>query len=108
VEDNFFELGRALVTGVDAQGAYPQGYRRRAFGESADAQPEVAGQVACVNGQAGNSLIVRLNSQTRGTPLYLFHPSYGSVHCYKAIALALREQRPVMGVICRAFGRGGQ
>ncbi|MCF5311559.1 alpha/beta fold hydrolase, partial [Pseudomonas lurida] len=33
--------------------------------------------------------------------------SYGSVHCYKAIGLTLRERRPVMGVICRALAEEG-
>ena len=65
--------------------------------------PTVAGQARCIEGDAPSSLIVPLNSQTQGTPLYLFHPSFGSVHCYKPIALALREQRPVFGIICRAL-----
>ena len=69
--------------------------------------PTVAGQVNCLGNGAGQSLIVKLNSQTEGTPLFMFHPSFGSVHCYTAIALALREQRPVFGVICRALAEAG-
>ncbi|WP_426123573.1 amino acid adenylation domain-containing protein [Pseudomonas sp. PSPC2-3] len=107
VEDNFFELGGHSLLVLMLK----ERIRKATGVELSVSQlmlnPTVAGQVACVNGQAGNSLIVRLNSQTRGTPLYLFHPSYGSVHCYKAIALALREQRPVMGVICRALAEEG-
>ena len=107
VEDNFFELGGHSLLVLMLK----ERIRKATGVELSVSQlmlnPMVAGQVACVNGQAGNSLIVRLNSQTRGTPLYLFHPSYGSVHCYKAIALALREQRPVMGVICRALAEEG-
>ncbi|WP_339467297.1 non-ribosomal peptide synthase/polyketide synthase [Pseudomonas sp. EL_65y_Pfl1_R83] len=69
--------------------------------------PTVRGQVNCLQGDARSSLIVKLNSQTEGTPLFMFHPSFGSVHCYTAIALALREQRPVFGVICRALAEDG-
>ncbi|WP_411382455.1 non-ribosomal peptide synthase/polyketide synthase [Pseudomonas sp. MPB26] len=69
--------------------------------------PTVRGQVNCLRGEAGTSLIVKLNSQAEGTPLFMFHPSFGSVHCYTAIALALREQRPVFGVICRALAEDG-
>ncbi|WP_455827934.1 non-ribosomal peptide synthase/polyketide synthase [Pseudomonas kilonensis] len=69
--------------------------------------PTVRGQVNCLQGDARGSLIVKLNSQTEGTPLFMFHPSFGSVHCYTAIALALREQRPVFGVICRALAEEG-
>ncbi|WP_259740971.1 amino acid adenylation domain-containing protein, partial [Pseudomonas poae] len=69
--------------------------------------PTVRGQVNCLQGDTRSSLIVKLNSQTQGTPLYMFHPSFGSVHCYTAIALAMREQRPVFGVICRALAEAG-
>ncbi|MGH8451033.1 amino acid adenylation domain-containing protein, partial [Pseudomonas sp.] len=69
--------------------------------------PTVRGQVNCLQGDTRSSLIVKLNSQTQGTPLFMFHPSFGSVHCYTAIALALREQRPVFGVICRALAEAG-
>ncbi|MCD7083020.1 thioesterase domain-containing protein, partial [Pseudomonas sp. MAFF 311095] len=69
--------------------------------------PTVRGQVNCLQGDARSSLIVKLNSQSEGTPLFMFHPSFGSVHCYTAIALALREQRPVFGVICRALAEDG-
>ncbi|MBJ2215867.1 MULTISPECIES: amino acid adenylation domain-containing protein [Pseudomonas] len=107
VEDNFFELGGHSLLVLMLKERI-----RKAVGVELSVSqlmlnPSVAGQAACLEGSAGSSLIVRLNSQSRGTPLYLFHPSYGSVHCYKAIALALREHRPVMGVICRALAEEG-
>ncbi|WP_338486975.1 amino acid adenylation domain-containing protein [Pseudomonas trivialis] len=107
VEDNFFESGGHSLLVLMLKERI-----RKAVGVELSVSqlmlnPTVAGQAACLEGSAVRSLIVRLNSQTQGTPLYLFHPSYGSVHCYKAIALALREQRPVMGVMCRALAEEG-
>ncbi|KRP58774.1 amino acid adenylation domain-containing protein [Pseudomonas trivialis] len=107
IEDNFFESGGHSLLVLMLKERI-----RKALGVELSVSqlmlnPTVAGQAACLEGSAGRSLIVRLNSQTQGTPLYLFHPSYGSVHCYKAIALALREQRPVMGVMCRALAEEG-
>ena len=107
VEDNFFELGGHSLLVLMLKERI-----RKAVGVELSVSqlmlnPSVAGQAASLEGSAGSSLIVRLNSQSRGTPLYLFHPSYGSVHCYKAIALALREHRPVMGVMCRALAEEG-
>jgi amino acid adenylation domain-containing protein len=49
------------------------------------------------------SLIVDLNGCKGGPSLFLFHPSFGSVHCYKAIGMALRLEMPVQGIICRAL-----
>ncbi|WP_422889303.1 non-ribosomal peptide synthase/polyketide synthase [Pseudomonas chlororaphis] len=105
--DNFFELGGHSLLVLMLKERI-----RKASGIGLSVSqlmlnPTVRGQVNCLQGNARSSLIVKLNSQTQGTPLYLFHPSYGSVHCYKAIALALREQRPVMGVICRALAEQG-
>ena len=107
LHDNFFELGghslRVLVL--------KERINRLCGGALAVSQlmlnPTVAGQARCIDGDGSSSLIVRLNSQTEGTPLYLFHPSFGSVHCYKPIALALREQRPVLGLMCRALVEEG-
>ncbi|MBP1124792.1 MULTISPECIES: amino acid adenylation domain-containing protein [Pseudomonas] len=107
IEDNFFESGGHSLLVLMLK----ERIRKAVGAELSVSQlmlnPTVAGQAACLEGSAGQSLIVKLNSQTQGTPLYLFHPSYGSVHCYKAIALALREQRPVMGVMCRALAEKG-
>ncbi|AZF42326.1 Non-ribosomal peptide synthetase [Pseudomonas sp. R1-43-08] len=107
VEDNFFELGGHSLLVLMLKERI-----RKAVGVDLSVSqlmlnPTVAAQAMCLEGGADTSLIVRLNSQTRGTPLYVFHPSYGSVHCYKAIALALREQRPVLGVMCRALAEKG-
>ncbi len=107
LDDNFFELGGHSLLVLMLKERI-----RKATGKTLSVSqlmlnPTVAGQVNCLGNGAGQSLIVKLNSQTEGTPLFLFHPSYGSVHCYKAIGLALREQRPVMGVICRALAEEG-
>ncbi|MGE7955442.1 non-ribosomal peptide synthase/polyketide synthase [Pseudomonas sp. NPDC089530] len=107
LNDNFFELGGHSLLVLRLKERI-----RKASGIGLSVSqlmlnPTVRGQVHCLQGQARSSLIVPLNSQTQGTPLYLFHPSYGSVHCYKALALALREQRPVLGVICRALAEEG-
>ncbi|WP_409284142.1 thioesterase domain-containing protein, partial [Pseudomonas protegens] len=107
LNDNFFELGGHSLLVLMLKERI-----RKATGTVLSVSqlmlnPTVAGQVACLEGEARSSLIVKLNSQTQGTPLFLFHPSYGSVHCYKAIALALREQCPVMGVMCRALAEPG-
>jgi len=107
VNDNFFELG-----GHSLRILMLKERIRKASGISLSVSqlmlnPTVRAQVDCLEGKTRRSLLVPLNSCTQGTPLYLFHPSYGSVHCYKAVALALREQRPVVGVICRALAEEG-
>ncbi|WLH87703.1 amino acid adenylation domain-containing protein [Pseudomonas sp. FP2338] len=107
LNDNFFELGGHSLLVLMLKERI-----RKATGTALSVSqlmlnPTIAGQVACLGGETRHSLIVKLNSQTQGTPLFLFHPSYGSVHCYKAIGLALREQRPVLGVISRALVEEG-
>ena len=107
LNDNFFELGGHSLLVLMLKERI-----RKATGTTLSVSqlmlnPTIAGQVACLGGEARHSLIVNLNSQTQGTPLFLFHPSYGSVHCYKAIGLALRDQRPVLGVISRALVEEG-
>ncbi|WP_428488157.1 amino acid adenylation domain-containing protein [Pseudomonas chlororaphis] len=107
LHDNFFELGGHSLLVLMLKERIRQATGTLLSVSQLMLNPTVAGQVACLQGSARSSLIVKLNSQTQGTPLFLFHPSYGSVHCYTAIALALREHRPVMGVICRALVEEG-
>ncbi|WEJ03430.1 amino acid adenylation domain-containing protein [Pseudomonas sp. FJ2-5-13] len=107
LNDNFFELG-----GHSLRVLMLKERIRKVSGVNLSVSqlmlnPTVAGQVKCLQGNGRSSLIVKLNQQTQGTPLFLFHPSFGSVHCYTAIALALREQRPVFGVMCRALAEEG-
>ncbi|WP_419789495.1 amino acid adenylation domain-containing protein [Pseudomonas edaphica] len=107
LNDNFFELGGHSLLVLRLKERI-----RKATGTALSVSqlmlnPTIAAQVACLGGETRHSLIVKLNSQTQGTPLFLFHPSFGSVHCYKAIGLALREQRPVLGVISRALVEEG-
>ncbi|WP_248752418.1 non-ribosomal peptide synthase/polyketide synthase [Pseudomonas sp. MWU15-20650] len=107
LNDNFFELG-----GHSLRVLMLKERIRKVSGVNVSVSqlmlnPTVSGQVKCLQGEMRPSLIVKLNQQTEGTPLFLFHPSFGSVHCYTAIALALREQRPVFGVICRALAEEG-
>ncbi|KFF42763.1 peptide synthase [Pseudomonas sp. BRG-100] len=107
LRDNFFELG-----GHSLRVLMLKERIRKVSGVNLSVSqlmlnPTVAGQVKCLQGDSRASLIVKLNQQTQGTPLFMFHPSFGSVHCYTAIALALREQRPVYGVMCRALAEDG-
>ena len=103
VHDNFFELGGHSLLVLLLKERINRLCGAALAVNQLMLNPTVAGQARCIEGDAPSSLIVPLNSQTQGTPLYLFHPSFGSVHCYKPIALALREQRPVFGIICRAL-----
>jgi amino acid adenylation domain-containing protein len=103
LHDNFFELGGHSLLVLMLKERINRACGVTLAVNQLMLNPTVAGQVSCIEGDAPSSLIVKLNSQTEGTPLYLFHPSFGSVHCYKPIALALREQRPVLGLICRAL-----
>ena len=103
LHDNFFELGGHSLRVLMLKERINRACGVTLAVNQLMLHPTVAGQARCIEGDAPGSLIVRLNSQTEGTPLYLFHPSFGSVHCYKPIALALREQRPVLGLICRAL-----
>ncbi|KAB0511220.1 non-ribosomal peptide synthase/polyketide synthase [Pseudomonas extremorientalis] len=107
LHDNFFELGGHSLLVLLLKDRIHKACGAMLAVNQLMLHPTVAGQARCIEGDVGSSLIVRLNSQTQGTPLYLFHPSFGSVHCYKAIALALREQRPVFGVVCRALVEEG-
>ncbi|MCR4541375.1 amino acid adenylation domain-containing protein, partial [Pseudomonas sp. 18.1.10] len=107
LHDNFFELGGHSLLVLMLKDRLNKALGATLAVSQLMLHPTVAGQVRCLEGQGPASLIVPLNSHLEGTPLYLFHPSFGSVHCYKAIALALREQRPVKGVICRALVEDG-
>ncbi|NVZ54192.1 amino acid adenylation domain-containing protein, partial [Pseudomonas sp. B6002] len=107
LHDNFFELGGHSLLVLMLKNTLSQACGVTLAVNQLMLHPTVAGQARCIEGEGERSLIVRLNTQTEGTPLYLFHPSFGSVHCYKALALALREQRPVMGVVCRALVEEG-
>ncbi|MGX5794442.1 thioesterase domain-containing protein, partial [Pseudomonas sp. E2-15] len=102
LHDNFFELGGHSLLVLMLKDQLTKACGATLAVSQLMLHPTVAGQARCIEGDGERSLIVKLNSQTQGTPLYMFHPSFGSVHCYKAIALALREQRPVFGVMCRA------
>ncbi|WP_139115297.1 amino acid adenylation domain-containing protein, partial [Pseudomonas sp. 58 R 12] len=107
LHDNFFELGGHSLLVLMLKDRLNKACGVSLAVNQLMLHPTVAGQARCMEGNGPTSLIVPLNGQTEGTPLYLFHPSFGSVHCYKAIALALREQRPVMGVMCRALVEEG-
>ncbi|WP_425274292.1 thioesterase domain-containing protein [Pseudomonas kitaguniensis] len=107
LNDNFFELGGHSLRVLLLKERIRQVSGVNLSVSQLMLNPTVRGQVACLQGSARSELIVKLNSQTQGTPLFMFHPSFGSVHCYTAIALALREQRPVYGVICRALVEEG-
>ncbi|MGY1880771.1 non-ribosomal peptide synthase/polyketide synthase [Pseudomonas reactans] len=107
LRDNFFELGGHSLLILMLKERIKNSCGTNLSVTQLMLNPTVQGQVDCLLGSARRSLIVPLNSVESGTPLFLFHPSYGSVHCYKAVALALREQRPVLGVICRALTEEG-
>lgn len=107
LRDNFFELGGHSLLILMLKERIKNACGTNLSVTQLMLNPTVQGQVDCLLGSARRSLIVPLNSVESGTPLFLFHPSYGSVHCYKAVALALREQRPVLGVICRALTEEG-
>jgi thioesterase domain-containing protein/aryl carrier-like protein len=107
LNDNFFELGGHSLRVLLLKERLRQVSGVNLSVSQLMLNPTVRGQVNCLQGSARSELIVKLNSQTQGTPLFMFHPSFGSVHCYTAIALALREQRPVYGVICRALVEEG-
>ncbi|MFT0475969.1 amino acid adenylation domain-containing protein [Pseudomonas antarctica] len=107
LNDNFFELGGHSLRVLLLKERLRQVSGVNLSVSQLMLNPTVRGQVNCLQGDARSEVIVKLNSQTHGTPLFMFHPSFGSVHCYTAIALALREQRPVYGVICRALVEEG-
>ncbi|WLH71423.1 non-ribosomal peptide synthase/polyketide synthase [Pseudomonas fluorescens] len=107
LNDNFFELGGHSLRVLLLKERIRQVSGVNLSVSQLMLNPTVRGQVNCVQGEVRSEVIVKLNSQTQGTPLFMFHPSFGSVHCYTAIALALREQRPVFGVICRALVEEG-
>ena len=57
-------------------------------------------------GQARESLLVP-QRQARFAAVHV-PSSFGSVHCYKTLAMALRDRHPVKGVVCRALLGAGR
>lgn len=103
LDDNFFELGghSLLLLVVKERLAAHCGLALTV--NQLMTRPTVRALAAETPDERAHSLIVDLNGHQGGSSLFLFHPSFGSAHCYKAIALALRLEMPVRGVICRAL-----
>ncbi len=103
LDDNFFELGghSLLLLVVKERLAVQCGLALTV--NQLMTRPTVRALANEAPDAPRNSLIVDLNSRQGGASLFLFHPSFGSAHCYKAIAMALRLDMPVRGVICRTL-----
>jgi len=103
LDDNFFELGghSLLLLVVKERLAAQCGLVLTV--NQLMTRPTVRALASNATEQQGHSLLVDLNGRQGDTSLFLFHPSFGSAHCYKAIAMALRVHMPVRGVICRAL-----
>ncbi|PRD25264.1 UNVERIFIED_CONTAM: dhbF [Trichonephila clavipes] len=103
LDDNFFELGGHSLLLLTVKERI-----RQACGETLGINqlmlnPTVRSLAAYLESDRRCSVLVKLNGQENGVPLFLFHPSFGSVHCYKPLAMALRNERPVWGIVCRAL-----
>ncbi|OIN46673.1 non-ribosomal peptide synthetase [Pseudomonas azotoformans] len=103
LDDNFFELGghSLLLLVVKERLAVQCGLALTV--SQLMTRPTVRALADGTPTDSRQSSIVDLNGRKGGPSLFLFHPSFGSVHCYKAIGLALREDMPVQGVVCRAL-----
>ncbi len=103
LDDNFFELGghSLLLLVVKERLAAQCGLALTV--NQLMTRPTVRALAGDAPGEQRHPLIVDLNGRQGGSSLFLFHPSFGSAHCYKAIAMALRMDMPVRGVICRAL-----
>nr|WP_248764790.1 amino acid adenylation domain-containing protein [Pseudomonas protegens] len=103
LDDNFFELGghSLLLLVVKERLARQCGLSLNV--NQLMTRPTVRALANSVTDEPSRSLLVNLNGRQGQPALFLFHPSFGSVHCYKAIAMAMRHEMPVQGVICRAL-----
>ncbi|MDH0605981.1 thioesterase domain-containing protein, partial [Pseudomonas sp. GD03869] len=102
--DNFFELGGNSLLLVTLKSRLAEHCGLDVKISQLMSSSTIQELVTSLGDQApsGTSLI-RLNGAQGVASLFLFHPSFGSVHCYKPLALALRHDLPVVGVACRAL-----
>ncbi|HDV6176246.1 TPA: pyoverdine non-ribosomal peptide synthetase PvdD, partial [Pseudomonas aeruginosa] len=108
LDDNFFELGGHSLLLLMLKERIGDTCQATLSISQLMTHASVAEQAACIEGQARESLLVPLNGRREGSPLFMFHPSFGSVHCYKTLAMALRDRHPVKGVVCRALLDAGR
>ena len=103
LDDNFFELGghSLLLLVVKERLAVHCGLVLTV--NQLMTRPTVRALASDTPDERQHSLIVDLNGHQAAPSLFLFHPSFGSAHCYKAIGMALRVDMPVRGIICRAL-----
>ncbi|QHF44578.1 non-ribosomal peptide synthetase [Pseudomonas sp. S35] len=103
LHDNFFELGGHSLLVLQAVSLINQTYGTRLSLHDFMGYPNL--ETLCQNLQTPSAqLTVRLNQhQGPQAPLFCFHPIFGMVHSYQPLAVALREQAPVYGVLCKAF-----
>ena len=95
LDDNFFELGGHSLLLLMLKERIGDTCQATLSISQLMTHASVAEQAACIEGQARESLLVPLNGRREGSPLFMFHPSFGSVHCYKTLAMALRDRHPV-------------
>ncbi len=108
LDDNFFELGGHSLLLLMLKERIGDTCQATLSISQLMTHASVAEQAACIEGQARESSPVPLNGRREGSPLFMFHPSFGSVHCYKTLAMALRDRHPVKGVVCRALPGAGR
>ncbi|YCC52144.1 amino acid adenylation domain-containing protein [Pseudomonas aeruginosa] len=108
LDDNFFELGGHSLLLLMLKERIGDTCQATLSISQLMTHASVAEQAACIEGRARESLLVPLNGRREGSPLFMFHPSFGSVHCYKTLAMALRDRHPVKGVVCRALLGAGR
>ncbi|HHM8792616.1 TPA: pyoverdine non-ribosomal peptide synthetase PvdD [Pseudomonas aeruginosa] len=108
LDDNFFELGGHSLLLLMLKERIGDTCQATLSISQLMTHASVAEQAACIEGQARESLLVPLNGRREGSPLFMFHPSFGSVHCYKTLAMALRDRHLVKGVVCRALLGAGR
>ncbi|MDY1050954.1 pyoverdine non-ribosomal peptide synthetase PvdD [Pseudomonas aeruginosa] len=108
LDDNFFELGGHSLLLLMLKERIGDTCQATLSISQLMTHASVAEQAAYIEGQARESLLVPLNGRREGSPLFMFHPSFGSVHCYKTLAMALRDRHPVKGVVCRALLGAGR
>ncbi len=103
LQDNFFELGGHSLLVLQAVSLINQTCGSRLSLHDFMGYPNL--ETLCRNLQTPSTqLAVRLNPhQGPQPPLFCFHPIFGMVHSYQPLAMALREQSPVYGVLCKAF-----
>jgi thioesterase domain-containing protein len=104
IRDNFFLLGGNSLLALRLLGQVQREFRRSVPLVTLFQHPTVEHQASLlqeIREQATDSMLVELRKGGSLPPLYLVHPTGGSVHWYTDLARHLDANRPILGIQSR-------